>query len=69
MLIRASVEITPGWAREILGLDARFGLRRFERGVIGVLGRLGDRVVPRTSPPAEACRRLGVTVSQLRRPA
>jgi uncharacterized protein (DUF2236 family) len=67
MLIRASVEITPAWLREILGLDASYGLRRFEAGVIGALGRLGDRVIPRASPPAQACRRLGVPVARLRR--
>jgi uncharacterized protein (DUF2236 family) len=66
MLIRAAVEITPRFAREILGLDARWGLRRFEPAAIRVLGRLGDRVVLRSSPPAEACRRLGVPLSRLR---
>ncbi len=69
MLIRASVEITPPWTREILGLDARYGLRRFEGSVIRALGRLGERVVPRTSPPSDACRRLGVPVASLRRAA
>ena len=66
MLIRAAVEITPRWTREILGLDTRYGLRPFEPAVIRALGRLGDRVVLRSSPPAEACRRLGVPVARLR---
>jgi uncharacterized protein (DUF2236 family) len=69
VLIRAAVEITPRWTREILGLDARYGLRRFEATGIRVLGRLGDRVVPRSSPPAEASRRLGVPATWLRRSA
>ena len=69
MLIRAAVEITPGWVREILGLDAREGSRRFERGVIRGLGRLGNQIVLPSSPPADACRRLGVPLAQLRRGA
>jgi uncharacterized protein (DUF2236 family) len=60
LLIRAAVEITPGWAREILGLDARYGLRRFEASAVRALGRLSDRVVLPSSPPAEARRRLGL---------
>lgn len=67
LLIRASVEITPAWVREILGLDARFGLRRFEAPVVRALGRLSDRFVVRSSPPAQACQRLGVTMESLRR--
>jgi uncharacterized protein (DUF2236 family) len=67
MLIRASVEITPGWVREILGLDARFGLRRFEASVVRAFGRLSDRFVVPSSPPAQACQRLGVTLDSLRR--
>jgi hypothetical protein len=58
-LIRTAVGITPGWVREILRLNARCGLSRFEPAVIRMLGPLGDRVVPRSSPPVEACRRLG----------
>jgi uncharacterized protein (DUF2236 family) len=67
LLIRASVEITPHWVREILGLDASFGLRRFEAPVVRALGRLSDRFVVPSSPPAQACRRLGVTMESLRR--
>jgi uncharacterized protein (DUF2236 family) len=67
MLIRAAVEITPGWAREILGLDARYGLRRFEAGFIRRLGKLADRIVLASSPPAEACKRLGLSPKQLTR--
>jgi uncharacterized protein (DUF2236 family) len=66
MLIRAAVEVTPRWTREILGLDARYGLRRFEPSLIRGLSRLGDQIVAPASPPAEACRRLGVPVARLR---
>ena len=66
MLIRAAVEITPSWVREILGLDARYGLRRFEAGFVRALGAISDRIVVRSSPPAQACRRLGLSVRSLR---
>jgi uncharacterized protein (DUF2236 family) len=69
LLIRAAVEITPDWARETLGLDARHGLRRFEVGFLRRLGRLSDRWVVPSSPPAEACRRLGLPASHLVRRA
>jgi uncharacterized protein (DUF2236 family) len=67
MLIRAAVEITPAWVRDILGLDARYGSRRFELAVIRGLGRLGNQIVLASSPPAEACRRVGIPVDRLRR--
>ena len=66
MLIRAAVEITPAWVREILGLDARYGSRRLEPTLIRGLGRLGNQIVPPSSPPADACRRLGIPVENLR---
>src|SRR5690606_3209844 len=31
LLIRAAVEIVPGWTRELLGLGARYGLRPGEQ--------------------------------------
>jgi uncharacterized protein (DUF2236 family) len=65
MLIRAAVEITPAWAREILGLDARYGLASWEHAIVRGLGRASDRVLLASSPPAEACRRLGLSSKYL----
>jgi uncharacterized protein (DUF2236 family) len=66
ILIRAAIEITPPWARDLLGLaDARRGLRPYERRIVAALGRLSDRVLLPSSPPAEACRRLGLTTDVL----
>jgi len=59
MLVRAGVELVPAPVREILGLDARFGLRPFERGLVRSLGRLADRVHLPSSPASQARRRLG----------
>jgi uncharacterized protein (DUF2236 family) len=69
LLIRAAVEITPASVRKILGLGAPHGLRPFEPGLVRALGVLSDYVVLPSSPPAEACRRLGLPLSCLRRTA
>lgn len=69
MLIRAAVEITPAFAREILGLDASYGLRSWEKGFVRTLGRISDRVAIPSAPPAQACKRLGIPVSTLYRKA
>jgi uncharacterized protein (DUF2236 family) len=66
LLIRAAVEITPDWAREILGLEASYGLRAGEERRVAALGRLADRVILPSSPPAQACRRVGVSTRRLR---
>jgi uncharacterized protein (DUF2236 family) len=60
MLVRAAVDITPDWARERLGLGARFGLRPFERTLVQQAGALSDRILVRSSPPVQACLRLGL---------
>jgi len=69
MFVRAGVETTPGWAREILGLDARFGLAAWERRLVGALGALADRIAVPSSPPVLACRRLGLPSRYLYRRA
>jgi hypothetical protein len=65
LLIRAAVEITPFWVREILDLGPPFGLSPLEPTVVWGLGRLADQYVIPWSPPAEACRRLGLTTAAL----
>jgi len=67
MLVRAGVEIVPGWAREILGLDDRHGLAGWERALVSVLGATADRVPVPGSPALQACRRLGLPVTHLYR--
>ena len=67
--MRAGVEITPAWAREILGLDARFGLSAWERRLVAALGWLADRIPVPSSPAVLACRRLGLPSTYLYRRA
>lgn len=67
LLVRAAVEMTPGWVRERLGLDARYGLRGWERPLIQRIGSLSDKVVLRSGPAAQSCSRLGLPEDYLYR--
>jgi uncharacterized protein (DUF2236 family) len=67
LLIRAAVELTPGWVRERLGLDDRFGLRPWQRPLVGWLGAVADRIVLPFSPAVQSCRRLGLPARTLYR--
>src|SRR5262245_55993437 len=60
IFIRSGVEITPAWARDILGLDARHRLAAWERRLVAGLGALADRIPVPASPPVQACKRLGL---------
>lgn len=68
MFIRAGVEITPRWARDILGLDARYGLAPWEQRVVSALGAVADRIPVPLGPPAQASRRLGLSWRHLYQP-
>ena len=59
-LVRAAIDIVPAEIRAALGLDARYGLRPFERPIVERLARRGDRYLLRSSPAVQACRRLGL---------
>lgn len=67
LLIRAAVDLTPAWVRERLGLGERFGLRRWQRPLVRLLGALADRVVLPFSPAVQSCRRLGLPADTLYR--
>ena len=63
--VRAAVDITPPEVRSILGLDRRYGLRPFEGRIVRRFGRRADRIVLKSSPPAQACQRLGLPADHL----
>jgi uncharacterized protein (DUF2236 family) len=65
MLVRAAVEIIPGWIRECLGLTPRFGLGPAERWIVELAGSLADRVILSASPAAQSCTRLGLPTLHL----
>jgi uncharacterized protein (DUF2236 family) len=67
MFVRAAVEIVPGWAREILGLDDRYGLAWWERPLVSAMGAAADRIPVPGSPAVQACGRLGLPATGLYR--
>lgn len=58
MLVRAAVSTLPDWTQQQLGIADR-GLRKGEARIIGVLGRVADRVALKSAPPAQASVRVG----------
>jgi uncharacterized protein (DUF2236 family) len=67
LIVRAAVEITPGWARDLLGLDESCGLRLGEETLLRALAAAGERIVLRDAPPAQACVRMGLGAGYLYR--
>jgi uncharacterized protein (DUF2236 family) len=67
MLIRAAVDIVPGWVRARLGLDARRGLQGLERGLVKSIAGLAERIVLPGGAPAQSCTRLGLPATFLYR--
>jgi uncharacterized protein (DUF2236 family) len=67
MMVRAAVDMTPAWVREILGLGPEFGLRFGERALLKALGAAAERFVIADAPPAQACVRMGLPANYLYR--
>lgn len=67
LLVRAAVEITPGWVRHRLGLTDAFGLRPWEVSLVRQVTGLSDRIMLRTSPAVQSCLRLGLPADYLYR--
>ena len=67
LMVRAAVDLTPRWAREILGLDTRFGLRPGGATALRALGAASDHIVLASAPPAQACVRMGLSADYLYR--
>jgi uncharacterized protein (DUF2236 family) len=65
ILVRAAVEMVPGWIREHLGLTPQYGLGWAERRIVALAGALSDRVVLAESPAVQACIRLGLPMNYL----
>ncbi|MEI9996886.1 MAG: oxygenase MpaB family protein [Rhizomicrobium sp.] len=61
MLVRAAVEITPQWVRDILGLGPEWSLKPWEARLIRIAGALADRIPVLSSPPSQSCRRMGLS--------
>jgi uncharacterized protein (DUF2236 family) len=65
MLVRAAVELIPGWIRECLGLSEGYGLHRHERWLAKRIGASSDRIVLPASPAVQSCVRLGLPATYL----
>jgi uncharacterized protein (DUF2236 family) len=64
LLVRAAVDLTPPWARTILGLVGD-GLYPWEAEVVRRVGALADRIVLNSNPAVQACRRMGLPANYL----
>lgn len=60
LLIKAAVELLPLRVRERLGLGAAWSLRGWERRAVRLVAGAADRMMIRSSPAVQACRRLGL---------
>jgi uncharacterized protein (DUF2236 family) len=65
VLVRAAVELIPGWMRDQLGLSMGYQLAPRERWLVKMLGAASDRVVLPASPAVQSCVRLGLPPNYL----
>lgn len=68
LLVKAAVELLPHWIRHRLELGSEWSLSRLERATVRLAARSADRLLLRSSPPVQACRRLGLPDDYLYRP-
>lgn len=69
LLLAAAVDILPPWVRQRLELDEEYRLRSWQRLLIKGAGLAADRILLRSAPAAQSCRRLGLPEDYLyRRP-
>lgn len=59
-LVKAAVSIVPGAVRERLGLGSEWDLTNWQRRIVLAGGDAADRIVLRSAPAVQACRRLGL---------
>lgn len=59
-LIRAAIDILPGWSRALLGLGAEWDLGGWERRLVRRAVGIADRTVLEGTPSFDACLRLGL---------
>jgi uncharacterized protein (DUF2236 family) len=64
LLVRAAVDLTPRWARTLLGLNG-YGLHAWEVEAIRQAGTFADRLVLESNPAVQACRRMRLPANYL----
>jgi uncharacterized protein (DUF2236 family) len=60
LLVKAAVDILPGWVRERLELGASWSLNPVERTLVRTMAMASDRLMLPSFPAVRACRRLGL---------
>jgi len=68
VLVKAAVDILPGWVRERLGLGSGWTPNPAERMLVRSLAKASDRLVLPSFPAVQACRRLGLPDTYLYNP-
>jgi uncharacterized protein (DUF2236 family) len=64
LLVRAAVDLTPRWARTILGLNGH-GLRPWEAEPLRQAAAFADSLILECHPAVQACRRVGLPADYL----
>lgn len=67
LAVRAAIEITPPWARAILGLDPQLGLKPGHETLLRAFAAAGERIAIPQAPPTQACVRMGLKADYLYR--
>jgi uncharacterized protein (DUF2236 family) len=60
LLVKAAVELVPPPLRAHLGLGRRWSLHSWERPLVLAAAGIADRLILRSSPAVQSCRRLGL---------
>jgi uncharacterized protein (DUF2236 family) len=67
ILLRAAVDLIPGWLRGRLGLTELYGSRARERRLTHWAGAVAERILLPASPAVQSCLRLGLPINYLYR--
>lgn len=67
LMVRGALEITPAWARAALRLDHEPRLTPSRAAVLKLAGKIADRLVIESAPPAQASARVGLPADILYR--
>ncbi len=67
LLVRAAVDLTPWWVRDLLGLHRAHGLRPWQAPLVRQAAKFSEHVMLASSPAVQSCLRLGLPADYLYR--
>jgi uncharacterized protein (DUF2236 family) len=67
LLVRAAVDLVPGWLQALLGLNGQ-GLHAWQTDMVRLAGAFADRLVLESNPAVQACRRMRLPADYLYAP-